>query len=225
MADGKSTKAKRVLKSKAVSKSADKPRRPELLARCAVLPEMRHAAVARRFGNPMLNIDDDESEWKDTVTAFSEETNLAAAGKLGTVSRVLISQALTLDAIFTRMASRAIDNLSEYPEATEHYMRLALKAQANSRATLEALARMHQPREQTVKHVTVNEGGQAVVADSFHHHRGGQNEETNDQPHEPITALPGLDPLRGGVPISRNEGQEAVPVARRQVAWRADGVG
>ncbi|OYU35259.1 MAG: hypothetical protein CFE35_09710 [Novosphingobium sp. PASSN1] len=42
------------------------------------------------------------------------------------------------------------------------YMRLALKAQAACRSTLEALARLHQPREQTVKHVHVSEGGQAV---------------------------------------------------------------
>lgn len=59
-------------------------------------------------------------------------------------------------------------NLGEYPQAMERYTRLALKAQGNCRATLEALAKLHQPREQTVKHVHVNEGGQAVVADHFH---------------------------------------------------------
>ncbi len=53
-------------------------------------------------------------------------------------------------------------------------MRLALKVKANSRATLETLAKLHQPREQTVRHVHVNEGGQAVVADNFHNYAGGQ---------------------------------------------------
>ena len=51
-------------------------------------------------------------------------------------------------------------------------MRLALKAQSACRSTLEALARLHQPREQIVKHVHVNQGGQAVVADHFHNQPG-----------------------------------------------------
>jgi hypothetical protein len=59
-------------------------------------------------------------------------------------------------------------SMGTYSQATERYARLALKAQANCRATLEALARLQQPREQTVKHVHINQGGQAVVADHFH---------------------------------------------------------
>ena len=74
--------------------------------------------------------------------------------------------------MFTEFARRVGINMGQYLEAAERYMRLALKAQGNCRATLEALARLHQPREQTVKHVHVNEGGQAVVADQFHHHTG-----------------------------------------------------
>jgi hypothetical protein len=38
---------------------------------------------------------------------------------------------------------------------------------------LEALAKLHQPREQTVKHVHVNEGGQTVVTDHFRHQQPG----------------------------------------------------
>jgi hypothetical protein len=56
---------------------------------------------------------------------------------------------------------------------TESYGRLASKAQSNCWATLEALAKLHQPREQTIKHVHVNKSGQAVVADEIHHHTGG----------------------------------------------------
>jgi hypothetical protein len=42
-------------------------------------------------------------------------------------------------------------------------MRLVLRAQANCRATLEALAKLHQPREKVVQHIQVNEGGQAIA--------------------------------------------------------------
>jgi hypothetical protein len=85
----------------------------------------------------------------------------------------LAAQAITLDNMFTEFARRACLNMGEYVNATDTYARLALKAQSNCRATLEALAKFHQPREQTVRHVHVHEGAQAVVADQFHHHAGG----------------------------------------------------
>lgn len=92
---------------------------------------------------------------------------------------------------------------------------------AQSRATLEALAKLHQPREQTVRHVHVNEGGQAVIANQVHHHAGGiENGESVEQSHAPgapnaIAALPGPDPLRDGVPVPSGSRAEAVPHARR----------
>src|SRR3546814_5532823 len=86
-------------------------------------------------------------------------------GDLSLASRIFTSQAISLDALFTDMARRSGNNMGHYPDAADRYMRLALKAQAACRSTLEALARLHQPREQTVKHVHVNEGGQAVVAE------------------------------------------------------------
>jgi hypothetical protein len=48
---------------------------------------------------------------------------------------------------------RSANNMGDYLEASERCMRLALKAQSNCRATSEALAELHQPREQIVKHV------------------------------------------------------------------------
>jgi len=105
-------------------------------------------------------------------------------------------------------------------------MRLALKAQAACRSTLEALARLHQPREQTVKHVHVNEGGQAVVADHFHQHKGdrenGKSVKQSDAfgPAGASTALPSPDPFGNGVPIPGNEGQAPLPDARRHESRR-----
>ena len=106
----------------------------------------------------------------------------AEAGDLAIASRVLAAQAITLDSMFTELARRAALNMGEYINAAERYGRLALKAQSNCRATIEALAKLHQPREQTVRHVHVNEGGQAVVADHFHSHTGGhENGKSNKQ--------------------------------------------
>jgi hypothetical protein len=123
--------------------------------------------------------------------------------------------------MFTELARRSALNMGDYINASETYARLALKAQANSRATIEALVRLHQPREQTVKHVHVNQGAQAVVADNFHHHTGaGKNGNSNKQSHAirpdgEGSALPGPDPLRHGMPIAGREGKASVPHARR----------
>lgn len=148
---------------------------------------------------------------------------MAVASSAG--SRMPAEQAITLDMIFSEMAQRMASNIGEYLLAMEIYSRIALKAQANSRATLEALAKLHQPREQTVRHVHVNEGGQAVIADEFHHHQTGglENGESIEQPHATGTgaagagpALPCPDPIGEGLPIPSGEGWEAVPDARRE---------
>ncbi len=60
-------------------------------------------------------------------------------GEVGLLQRV---QARTLNIMFRRAAI----NMGEYLEATETDLRLALKAQAQSRATVEALAEMKNPR-------------------------------------------------------------------------------
>jgi seryl-tRNA(Sec) selenium transferase len=123
--------------------------------------------------------------------------------------------------MFTELARRAALNMGEYINAAERYGRLALKAQSNCRATLETLAKLHQPREKIVKHVHVNEGGQAIVADVFHHHAGGhKNAESANQSHAAQTAstsaaLPCPDASGNRVPIASGKGETAMQDARR----------
>ncbi len=70
----------------------------------------------------------------------------AAAGDLATLERMLSGQAQTLNIMFTELARRAAANMGQHLDATETYLRLALKAQAQSRATVEALAEIKNPR-------------------------------------------------------------------------------
>ena len=111
-------------------------------------------------------------------------------------------------------------NMGDYINASERYGRLALKAQSNCRATLETLAKLHQPREQTVRHVHVNEGGQAVIADQFHNHAGGnENAKSAEQSHAAgaagaIPAMLGADTFGNGVPIAGSQRKTAVSNAR-----------
>ena len=146
--------------------------RGKMLARVALDPLVRHASVASTFAKQTFS-DGLPSSIMETAAALEESIAKAASGDTALASRVLALQAVSLDAMFTELARRSSMKMGEYPHAMERYMRLALKAQSACRSTLEALARLHQPREQTVRHVHVNDGGQAVVADQFHHHAGG----------------------------------------------------
>jgi hypothetical protein len=191
------------------------------MARKMLDPGFRHAVTASSFAGKVLGNSVEHPGLMDYVHHVLKVGDKAAAGDLAIASRLLVSQAITLDSMFTEMARRTALNMGEYINAAESYGRLALKAQSNCRATLEALAKLHQPREQTVRHVHVNEGGQAIVADEFHHHVGGQeNAKTVDQSHATDTAcdsaaLPSPDAQGSGVPITSRKRQAAMQDARR----------
>jgi len=196
--------------------------RAQLMAGALIAPTIRHAHLEQTLSQPLFGKPGTEgvAELEDFISELRKQLTAGAAGDLTIASKVLLAQALTLDAIFTETARRMASNMGEYLQATELYARIAMKAQAGSRATIEALAKLHQPREQTVRHVHVNEGAQAVIADQFHHHTGGsENGQIGEQPHAkgaPGPALSGPDPLGEAVPIACDQGQGAMPDARRQ---------
>ncbi len=199
----------------------------QAVARKFTGPFTRHGLITSEACSRLVNSFDGNMKpgLVDFAYAIKERADKAATGDLATSSAVLMAQALSLDGIFTEYARIALVNVTSHMDASERYMRLALKAQANSRATIEALAKLHQPREQTVRHVHVNEGGQAVIADQFHHHTGGkQNGQSANQPYAQSpcgAALPSPDPHGQGLPIASSEGQPAMPNARRQRQRRA----
>lgn len=194
-------------------------------ARVIMDSDFRHGIAAAQVLKSQFGSTDFAPGIGDYADAIGEKAEAGAKGNLAFASRMLTAQAVTLDTIFAEMARRMALNMGEYLGATETYARIAMKAQAQSRATLEALAKLHQPREQTVRHVHVNEGGQAVIADQFHHHAGGQkNGKTDEQTHATGAAgigpaLLGADPFGNRVPISSGEGPEAVSNAR----WHESG--
>ncbi len=199
------------------------------LARVLLGPYVRHGATASTYANRLVALPGEQPGIMDFSEFVKDLAEQAKDGDLSMASRMLAAQAVTLDAMFTELARRAALNIGEHLDAVDRYGRLALKAQANCRAALEALAKLHQPREQTVRHVHVNEGGQAVVADQFHHHSGGTgNVNSDEQSHAPETtraicdgaALPRPDALRDAVPSSSSEGAATVQDARWSQSWR-----
>jgi hypothetical protein len=104
---------------------------------------------------------DDKAGLTDWMRALQDKTKAIQSGDMKSVEAVLTGQALALDAIFTDMARKAI--LNNRMDQLELCMRLALKAQNQSRATLEALAAIKNP-QQTVfmKQANIANGPQQV---------------------------------------------------------------
>ena len=193
----------------------------QAMARKVLEPHLRHAVTASAFAGKVLGKDFEGPGLMDYVGHELVLTAKAENGDLSVASRLLAAQAITLDSMFTELARRTAVNMGDYINAAERYGRLALKAQSNCRATLETLAKLHQPREQTVRHVHVNEGGQAIVANQIHQHAGGsKNGKSNEQSQttgsaSESPAMLSADPQGNGMPIPGSEGEAAVQDARR----------
>lgn len=191
----------------------------EALARTILQSGIRHGLVASSFSAKTIGSGIDLPGIGDYATYIANAGKQAEAGDLGMVSRMLTAQAITLDSMFVELARRAALNMGEYVNAADTYGRLALKAQSQSRATLETLAKLHQPREQTVRHVHVSEGGQAIVAEQFHHHAGGGKELSSEQSYATgaigsSAALSCPNPEWNSMPVAGGQRPEAVPDAR-----------
>jgi len=139
------------------------------------------------------------------------------ANSLDDQKDILTSQAMALDSIFTLLVARSEANVENHFDASERFMRMALKAQSQCRTTIETLDKMVRDGTQTIKHVHVdNRGGQAVIADTVQ--TGGHNEKTDKQSHAKRyegSQMLGHDPQGNGVPIPGRKGKEAVQDARR----------
>ena len=193
----------------------------DTVAKTMLGPGIRHGHVAAVFAGKMLNGTGETVGMMDAAAVIEQRAAEAMAGDLSFASATLASQAMTCDLMFSEFARRAAEQVGKNIDAADRYARLAMKAQSNCRTTLEALARLHQPREQTIKHVHVNAGGQAVVADEFHHHQGGLQNERPSQCHASddraagtLPSLPSPDALGDPVPVPSRTGKASVPHAR-----------
>jgi hypothetical protein len=73
-----------------------------------------------------------------------EQCGKVNGGDMKRMEAMLVAQAHTLDALFNRLTTLAMGQ--EYLKQFEAYMRLAMKAQAQARATVEGLAEIKNPR-------------------------------------------------------------------------------
>jgi len=109
-----------------------------VIARTVLRPTVQAAATLREFGKSFGDL-----ELPGLIEALTTQTEAVNEGDLGRGEAMLAAQAHTLDAIFNNLARRAIN--SEYLEKLSTYLKLALRAQAQCRATWESLAAIKNP--------------------------------------------------------------------------------
>ncbi|WP_342720382.1 hypothetical protein [Acidovorax sp. FHTAMBA] len=117
-----------------------------------------NAMTARAFltpSQPNLSI----TELVASVQAHGERVN---SNDLAAAEQMLVAQAIALNSIFAEMARRSALNMGDYLDATDRYMRLALKAQGQCRATLETLAAIKNPPVVFARQANIAHGPQQV---------------------------------------------------------------
>jgi len=103
----------------------------------------------------------DDFDFQANMKVLERATKQIKLGDLSKIEEMYISQAMALEVMFASLARRAKaqDKLLQY----ETHMRLALKAQNQSRATLQALVQLKQPANtQFIKQANIAQGHQQV---------------------------------------------------------------
>ncbi len=108
------------------------------IARTFLRPTVLSAVTLKEYGKGYGNLD-----LSGLVDALTAQTKAVTDGDLGRGEAMLTAQAHTLDAVFNNLARRAIN--AEHMDNLDRYLKLALRAQSQCRATWETLATMKNP--------------------------------------------------------------------------------
>ena len=103
-----------------------------------------------------------EQKPEDLVAELKKRVEAVNEGKMEGVEAMLIGQAIALQSIFANFANRSAMNVGEHLQATEVYMKLALRAQSQCRATLETLATIKNPPLVYARQANVTTGPQQI---------------------------------------------------------------
>lgn len=111
----------------------------QAMARTVTSPECLSASVLTICQNI------DRSQIAEMVSELKQQTAAVQVNDLSRAESMLIAQAHTLDGLFARLASQALS--TGQLDVMERYMRLALKAQNQARATLQTLGEIKAPKQ------------------------------------------------------------------------------
>ena len=130
-------------------------------AQMCLRPTVQAASVVNAYNKTR---DWDGPAIGDLLAELVTQVETVTRGDLTRAESMLLSQAHSLEAIFASLARRAALNAGEYLGTCETYLRLALKAQSQCRATLETLALIKNPPPVAfVRQANIAHGPQQVI--------------------------------------------------------------
>jgi len=148
-----STKPRKLVLSQKPNQSKD-----EAIAEKLLKPSSLSSALIESFKG---NVQGESIDFVLALGILEKEVLKLQGGDLSKIEEMLVSQAVALEMMFTSLArtAKAQEQLLQY----ETHMRFALKAQNQSRATLQALIQLKQPSQTTfVKQANIAQGHQQV---------------------------------------------------------------
>lgn len=111
------------------------------IARTVIRPTVQAAVTLKQYGKSSY----DDLDLSGLIDSLTEQTRASSDGDPKRAESMLVVQAHVLDSIFNVLARRAALNMGEYLGACDTYLKLALRAQSQCRATWEALATIKNP--------------------------------------------------------------------------------
>lgn len=142
-------------------------------AKMAISPSVASAAASENFGKAMFP----DMDLSDLVKELQISIKAVQSGDMSGMEAMLVGQAHALQTVFVSLLRRghAQDYLKQYGV----YMGLALKAQAQSRATIQALVELKYPKQVVItKQANISNGPQQVNNGAHAHAVENQNEQT-----------------------------------------------
>ncbi len=129
------------------------------LAELAIMPTTSNGMVTSMFARKTMGVN---LGLKEMVLELNSLVEAAQHGDKRHLESLLLSQATSLNSIFVEMARRAALNMNSNIPATEAYLRLAFRAQHQSRATLETYSAVKNPSVVVAKQANITTGPQQV---------------------------------------------------------------
>jgi hypothetical protein len=87
----------------------------------------------------------DHAHINEVVDELSRQTAALNSGDMTRAENMLLAQAHTLDGLFAKLTSQALT--TNHLDNMDRYLRLALKAQSQARATLQTLSELKTPKQ------------------------------------------------------------------------------
>ena len=166
--------------------------RDHMMAKVAVDGIVGNARTLVSFGEPTFG----ELSLTECAMVLKETARDLNSGDLSATVTMLTAQAAALNAMFGELARAGQANMFKAPDYAERMLRLALKAQGQSRATLETIAAIKNPPVVFARQANINNGGQQQVNNGTptpvseqYAQAGAHAQETDSRPNELLEEL------------------------------------